>query len=87
MYIIIYLSVLSLLTFIAFGIDKRKAVKGKYRISERRLLSLCLIGGSIGGLFGIYVFRHKTRVNSFRFGVPCIIILQIGVIALAYYLI
>ncbi len=85
MYLLIYLTTVSLITFIAFGVDKRKAKKGKFRISEKRLISLALIGGSVGALFGMYTFRHKTKVNKFRFGVPCILILQIAIIALAYY--
>ncbi len=86
MYLAIYLGVISFFAFLAFGIDKHKAKKGKFRISERRLLSLALIGGSVGALFGMYLFHHKTKVNKFRIGIPCILILQIAIVALAYYL-
>ena len=56
-----YLIVLSLITFIAYGVDKRKAKKGKWRISEKSLLSLSFFGGAIGGVLGMKQFRHKTK--------------------------
>ena len=74
----IYLAIITLSTFIVFGIDKYKARNGKRRISEKTLITLCTIGGSIGGLTGIYVFRHKTLHKKFTIGVPVIILLQIA---------
>lgn len=52
---------LSFVTFIIYGIDKRKASKNKYRIKEATLLLFGLLGGAIGGLIGMQVFRHKTK--------------------------
>ena len=75
--IIIYLIVINLITFFAMWIDKRKAKKNKWRISEPTLLGLGLIGGSIGGLLGMYTFRHKTKKARFKFGYPVIIALHI----------
>lgn len=57
----VYLIILSLITFIAYGADKRKAKKGKWRISEKTLLSLSFFGGAIGGIWGMKQFHHKTK--------------------------
>ena len=53
--------IISLITFILYGVDKRRAVKDKWRIPERVLLSFSLLGGGIGGALGMRVFRHKTK--------------------------
>lgn len=71
-----YLVVINIIAFAAFGIDKRRAVKGKYRIKIVTLIRLAFLGGSIGALAGMYTFRHKTRVNYFAVGVPLIIVAQ-----------
>lgn len=68
------------------GIDKKKAVKGAFRIPEATLFIVAFIGGSIGSIIGMYTFRHKTRHFSFVFGMPAILILQIIVIILLSYL-
>ena len=60
-YIIIYLSAMSLLTFILFGADKHKARAHKWRIPENMLLGLSLLGGFTGGFLGMEFFRHKTK--------------------------
>ena len=75
--LIIYLIIINLICFIAMYIDKKKAKKGKWRISEKALFILALIGGSIGGIAGIYTFRHKTKKKIFTIGFPIILILQI----------
>lgn len=62
------------------GIDKRKAIKGAFRIPEATLFIVALIGGSIGSILGMYTFRHKTRHASFVYGMPAILILQIAVL-------
>ena len=76
-YIIIYLIVITLIAFLAMYIDKRKARYGKWRIPEQTLFILALIGGSIGAITGMYVFRHKTKKLRFSIGFPVILILQI----------
>ena len=58
-------------------LDKRKAKYGKWRIPEQTLLILAIIGGSIGGIAGMYTFRHKTQKLRFSVGFPVILILQI----------
>ncbi len=60
-YIIIYIGIISILAFILFGLDKRKAKKHKWRIPEKTLLGMCLIGGFVGGFIGMQTFRHKTK--------------------------
>lgn len=72
----IYLAIITLVTFTVFGIDKYKAIHGKRRISEKILLILCAIGGSIGGLSGMCVFHHKTLHRKFTAGVPAMLLLQ-----------
>ena len=73
-----YLIAINLITFLAFGLDKFKAERDMWRISEKALLSLCVIGGSIGGLGGMYTFRHKTLKPLFKYGVPAILIIQLA---------
>lgn len=84
-YIIIgYLLLANAMTFITYGIDKYKAKKGKWRISEATLLLMAVFGGSIGAWLGMKAFHHKTMHKKFYIGVPTIIILQI---ALAVWLV
>ena len=74
--LIIYLIAINILTFLIFGIDKRKARKGKWRIPEATLIGLAIAGGSIGALLGMYLFRHKTQHKKFTLGIPAIILVQ-----------
>ena len=76
---IYYLFVINVITFEAFGLDKRKAKKRKFRIRESVLLGLALIGGSLGAMAGMFLFHHKTRKPAFRIGIPVLFLLQ-GVI-------
>jgi uncharacterized membrane protein YsdA (DUF1294 family) len=78
--ILITFLVLNLITFFVYGIDKWKAKKGKWRISEATLLILAAVGGSIGAWCGVKVWHHKTLHKKFRYGIPAIIILQIAAI-------
>ena len=68
--VLVYLAGVNLVTFAAFGIDKWKAVRHRWRIPEATLLGLSLIGGAAGGLAGMRLFRHKTRKARFFVGVP-----------------
>ena len=77
---IIYVAFISVITFFVFGIDKLKAIKDKWRIPEKALFLLSIIGGSVGGLLGMYIFRHKTQKPAFKFGIPAILIVQIVLI-------
>ena len=76
--VLIILLALNIITFIVYGIDKLKAKKGWWRIPEATLLLLAAIGGSIGAWLGMMVWRHKTQHLKFRYGVPAIILLQVG---------
>ena len=62
-----YLVLLSLITFIAYGVDKKKAEKGKYRTKEKTLLLLSFLGGAFGGYPAMLVFRHKTKGEHWYF--------------------
>ena len=81
--IICYLLAVNIVTFILYGIDKYKAKKGKWRISEATLLTMAAIGGSIGAWAGMRLWHHKTMHKKFKYGIPLIIIMQV---ALAVYL-
>lgn len=80
--VIIYLICINLLSFIAMGIDKYKAKKGYWRIPEKNLILLVILGGGIGGIFGMYLFRHKINKMQFRVGFPLILITEIVCYAL-----
>ena len=75
--IVIYLLVINLLGFFAMGIDKWKAKKGSWRISENALFMFTILGGGIGTIAGIYAFRHKTKKAKFTIGMPVILILEV----------
>ena len=82
-YSLYYLLAANVVTFILYGMDKYKAKKAKWRISETTLLTLAAIGGIIGAWAGMRIWHHKTLHKKFKYGIPAIIILQI---ALAAYL-
>ena len=80
---ICYLLAVNIATFFLYGIDKYKAKKGKWRVSEATLLMMAVIGGSIGAWAGMRLWHHKTMHKKFKYGIPLIIIMQV---ALAVYL-
>ena len=69
---------INVITFVVYGIDKLKAKKGKWRIPEATLLLLAIVGGSIGAWCGMKVWHHKTLHKKFKYGIPLILIVQIG---------
>ncbi len=77
---LIYWLILSMISFIQFVLDKRRAIKGRWRISERTLLLTALLGGAPGALAGMYLVRHKTRHWYFRWGIPLFVLLQLALI-------
>ena len=79
-----YLSVINILAFILYGIDKKRARDHAWRISERMLIGIALIGGSVGAIAGMLLFHHKTRHWYFRYGLPLILILQVASAVWAY---
>ena len=82
-YSLYYLLVVNTLTFLLYGIDKYKAKKARWRISEATLLMMAAIGGSIGAWAGMRLWHHKTMHKKFKYGIPLIILLQV---ALVFYL-
>ena len=78
-----YLLAINIASFFLYGIDKYKAKKGRWRISEAILLLMAVIGGSIGAWAGMRLWHHKTMHKKFKYGIPVIIIFQV---ALAVYL-
>ncbi|MGN0268568.1 MAG: DUF1294 domain-containing protein [Lachnospiraceae bacterium] len=74
----VYLFLMNLIGFLSMLIDKRRARKNGWRIRERTLFLLAILGGSIGSLSGMYVFRHKTRHWYFVLGMPLILIFQVS---------
>ena len=76
-----YLLAINAVTFIVYGIDKYKAKKAKWRISEATLLLLAVLGGSIGAWIGMKVWHHKTMHKKFKYGIPAILLIQIALMA------
>ena len=72
----IYLLTINIITFNLYGIDKWSAIHGRTRIRVSTLLGLAFIGGSIGALCAMYLFRHKTLKLAFTIGIPIMMILQ-----------
>lgn len=84
-YLYIWLIVINIITFAVFGIDKKKAIDGKFRIKELTLFVLSLLGGSLGGLIAMHTFHHKTRKWYFKFGIPLILVAWVAMIAWLIY--
>ena len=74
-----YLLAVNIATFFLYGIDKYKAKRGLWRISEATLLMMAVIGGSIGAWSGMRLWHHKTMHKKFKYGIPIIIILQVTI--------
>ena len=79
-----YVLLINLFAFSLFGIDKRKAVKRKWRIPEATLLTVAALGGA-GALLGMYTFHHKTRKPKFYIGIPLILLIEFGLVAWIWY--
>ncbi len=75
--IIIYLLIINIIGFLIMGIDKLKAIKGMWRIPENTLFAFTFLGGGVGTILGMYIFRHKTKKLKFIIGMPAILILEI----------
>ena len=80
-YLTYYLLAINAVAFIVYGIDKYKAKKAKWRISEATLLLLAVLGGSIGAWMGMKVWHHKTMHKKFKYGIPAILLIQIALMA------
>lgn len=80
----IYLICINMITIAVYGMDKRNAVHGKWRIRVSTLLGLAAVGGSSGALLAMRLFHHKTRKKKFTIGVPLMLLVQV---ALLFFLI
>ncbi len=75
----IYLLIINVIGLAAMGIDKRRAIKGQWRIPEKTLFLFSLIGGSIGTWCGMYLFHHKTKHWYFVIGMPSILVAHVAI--------
>lgn len=73
----IYLTLINVVAFIIMGVDKSRAVRHRWRVRESTLFLSAIVGGSIGALLGMLLFRHKTNHRSFRTGLPVILVIHI----------
>ena len=85
LYIVIILVIINVITFVVYGLDKRKAKQAKWRTRESTLLGLAAIGGSIGALLAMKIYHHKTLHPQFKYGVPLIFIAQIAIGIVSWY--
>ena len=84
-YLLWYLAAVNLVTFTVYGVDKAKARHGAWRVPEKTLFLLPLLGGSVGALLGMLVFRHKTKHWYFVWGIPLILLAQIALAVWVYF--
>jgi len=80
--LLFYFLLLNITGFFLMGIDKRKARKNQWRIPEKTLFLIAILGGSLGSILGMHVFRHKTKHASFIIGMPCILLVHLFIIYL-----
>ena len=83
--IAVYLLAMNLLAFVLMASDKKKAKSGAWRVPEKVLFLSAILGGSIGAIVGMQVFRHKTKHWYFKYGMPAILILQLIAAAAIWY--
>ena len=76
----VWLIVINLVGFAQMYVDKRRAKMNKWRIPETQLFLVAIIGGSVGSILGMQVFRHKTKHKSFVIGMPAILVLQVAAV-------
>ncbi|MDE7224928.1 MAG: DUF1294 domain-containing protein [Acetatifactor sp.] len=79
-FIIAYLICINLAGLISMGLDKRKAIRRQWRISESTLFLIALLGGSMGSIMGMQLFRHKTKHWYFVWGMPAIFFIELALI-------
>ncbi|HIR64726.1 MAG TPA: DUF1294 domain-containing protein [Candidatus Faecousia faecigallinarum] len=76
--LLVYLVLVNAAGLLFMFVDKQKAQRGQWRIPEATLMLTAAIGGSVGSLLGMYLFRHKTRHSKFTVGIPLILVLQVA---------
>ncbi|WP_331665352.1 DUF1294 domain-containing protein [Anaerocolumna sp.] len=83
--VILYLIILNVVGFFSMGVDKKRAKNNEWRIKEKTLFFIAIIGGSAGSLLGMKVYRHKTKHTAFVIGMPIILIVQILLVVFLFY--
>ena len=81
-FLIAYLCIINLIGFAIMGVDKKRAIRGAWRISEASLFFTALIGGALGTTLGMEYFRHKTKHRYFKLGMPAILLCQVVVLGI-----
>ena len=79
-WLLMWVLVWNLIAFVLMGVDKRKARRNRWRVPEKVLFLSAILGGSVGAMAGMSLFRHKTQHWSFRIGMPVILVLQIALL-------
>ncbi|SFR69258.1 DUF1294 domain-containing protein [Anaeromicropila populeti] len=85
MSLLLYAGAINLTGFTLMYIDKRRAQHHKWRVRERNLLAVAVLGGSIGSIAGMQIFHHKTKHPKFYIGIPTILIVQVFIL-IGWYL-
>ena len=84
---LIYLAAMNVVAFFLYGIDKWKAKRSKWRVSEATLIWLAVLGGSVGAWLGMKAWHHKTQHAKFKYGLPLILLMQLAVAIGIWYLV
>ena len=79
---LVYLAAVNIIGFVLFGMDKQRAVRHAWRIKESTLFITAIIGGSVGCIIGMQVFRHKTKHMKFVIGMPMVLIMQMAAVGI-----
>jgi uncharacterized membrane protein YsdA (DUF1294 family) len=85
-YLLVYLAIINVVSFVFMLADKIKAKKNRWRTPERTLLGICAIGGSLGGYIAMQLFSHKTKHPQFSIGIPVMLVLHIVLVVVLYIL-
>ncbi len=83
--LLIYFIIINLIGFVLMGVDKKRAIRGAWRISEATLFTIAILGGALGCTLGMQQFRHKTKHWYFKYGMPAIFILETVMIYLLFF--
>ena len=81
----LYLLLINAVGFVLMGVDKRRAKRDQWRISEKALFLPPLLGGTVGAILGMQVFHHKTKHWYFRYGLPALLVLQLVLAGWLYW--
>ena len=83
-YLLVLLAVMSVFLFVLMAVDKGRARRGAWRVSEKTLFLFALLGGAVGGTAGMFLFHHKTKHRSFRLLFPLLAAAQLALLAWLY---